>query len=196
MLGLVVSAIVVTALAAFATGVGQGWTASESAQSVELQGIMATDRIDRVVRAAKMFDSSSAVTGSLDGTGSPATLMLWANDDTTNDGKIQFSEMAMLQFDSATNTLREYYPNLGGASDWTASPAVLMSPATFTVNPYVVSTYKILAHNVIGCQLFAISPASSTQKPSIEYVLKISNGNSSTTVYQTCTLRGPNTSPN
>lgn len=191
-IGIAIMTIILAAMAVFSYGVGQGWTQSESAQSVFLAGNLAGHRIERVIRAAKMIDSN-ATHGSLDDPAAPpAACMFWRNDD-NGDGKIQFSEMALLAYDPASQTVLEYTAQ-PGSKDWTAEPPSFVSPTTFMNTPGVTATP--LAHNVTGCQFFPIAPGGNTQRPSLEYVLRVGDGQAQTVQYGTATLRSPNSEPN
>src|SRR3954471_12376899 len=100
-LGLLATAMVMGALAAFTTFVAKGWQESGGVQSLSLSSAAATLRIQEIVRNARLTGQYNA--GALDGTSSAAVL-LWM-DDTNSDGVIQQNECAMLEYDATTRTI-------------------------------------------------------------------------------------------
>jgi hypothetical protein len=214
LLGMVVTTMVLGAMMVFTLGVGQGYTQSESAQSVFLSGNMAVDRIQHVIRSAKLIDTNTLVTGSMDNSTPAASCMFWRDDGSVlftdgssgtiaanNDGKIQFSEMGLLQYDQSTSTVWEYNVQWPAgwsaaqitAANWTSEPPIpMMASASFKSSAHVAATP--LAHNVKACQFFII-PGTGTQRPTLEFVLQINNGQASTVEYGAATLRSPNGEP-
>ena len=190
MIGIVVTSIVLTALAVFTFGVGQSWQESDSAQSAFLAGSVGVDRLNSIVRAAQMIDPSP-INGSLDNSTSPASCMLWT-DNYLIDGHIQYCEMTLLQYDETNQRLVKYsLPQT--ANNANTQVAGLMSSASFKALPNIVETSVV--NSVTGCQIFSINPGSSTPRPSLEFVLqlKTNKGSSSSLVYTTATVRCPET---
>lgn len=214
LVGMIVTAVVLSAMAAFTYGVAEGWSQGESAQTVFLAGSMAADRFNHAIRSAKLIDPNRLVNGSSDNTTPAATCMYWRDDGTVllndgtskfiagnSDGKIQFSEMAMIQFDQATKTVWEYtvqfpaaFTNAQIASvDSTQSPPLPLPTANvFKASSYVVA--KAIAHNVSACQFYLV-PGTSAQRPMLEFVLNIDDGKASTVQYGAATIRCPNEEP-
>ena len=187
MIGIIVTSIVLCALSVFTFGVSQSWTQSESTQSVSLTGTMTVERLNQFVRSAQMIEPNPTP-GSLDNSTSPATCMLWT--DSNVDGKIEYSELAVFQYQSATDSIVEY------TTTATTYCATLPSDTAFLSSPNIIAT--TVANHVTACQFFAINAASTTQHPSLEMVFKIASSSSAIPdqmVYNTATLRAPNGSP-
>jgi hypothetical protein len=187
LLGMIVTTIVLGALAVFTFAVSENWRTSDSAQSAFLAGSMGVDRLNQLVRSAQAIDSNPT-NGSLTNATAPAACMLWT--DANADTLIEYSEMTLLKFDQANQRLVAYaIPST--AANATTQTATLMTAASFLALPNVVATP--IVHDVSACQIFSINAGSASPRPSLEIILqmKTSNGSSQTLVYTTATLRGP-----
>jgi Tfp pilus assembly protein PilW len=186
MLGIVVTSIVLAALGGFTTSVGQYWRTSDSAQSAFLAADMGVDRLNMLVRSAQMIGSAVA-NGSLDNSAPAASCMLWTDDNV--DGKIQYSEITLLQFDPVNQRLVEY-TIAPTATNATTQVASLMSAATFLSLPNVTAT--AIVHELGACEIYSVNSAAGV-RPSLEFVLQMqtSDKSSASLVYMTAALRGP-----
>lgn len=200
MIGMVVTAVVLSALSVFTAAVAAHWETTEAGQSAFLSASLSVDRVSRIVRAAKFLDPAAA-TGSLDNSTPPAACMCWARD-ANNDGKMQPSELGLFAYDAASASVLWYTvqypagwtPARVAVADAPLSPAVLPTPAAFLSNPYAAAVP--VAHHVVGCQLIPQPVTGPGQRPGLEVVLQVDTGRSQTLVYSTATLRGPNGAPN
>jgi prepilin-type N-terminal cleavage/methylation domain-containing protein len=185
MVGIVVTTMVLSAMTFFLFGVGDIWHETDAGQSVYLAANRATDRIDRLVRGAKLLDPDFTP-----GTGpTPAACMIWAADN-NGDGQIQLSEMALLQYDPTTQTLFQYAIPASVTPNPDTAGATLLTPAAFIATPGVTATP--VAHNVTACT-FNVTATNATagNAPVLEVVMTVSDGRSSTTVYSTSAVRAP-----
>jgi Tfp pilus assembly protein FimT len=188
MLGIVVTAIVLCALAVFTFGVGENWEQSDSAQSAFLAGSAGVNRLDTLTRNAQGIDPSPT-NGSLDNSTSPASCMFWT-DNYLSDGHIQYCEMTLLQYDQANQRLVKYTLPQNASNAGTQSSS-LMPAASFKALPNVVETAVV--HDVAACQIFTVNAGSISPRPSVEFILqmKTASGSSGTLIYTTATARSP-----
>ncbi len=170
-MGIVVTAIVLSALSVFVFGVADGWTNAESAQSVFLSGNMAVDRIDRALREATSAASAT-----------PSDCIFW-HDDVNPDGQIQLSEVSLLEYDGVSNI------NRYDIASTNANAATLLSslPTPTAFKNYGAVSSPV-AHNISACQFLPVTPAAG-EHASVEILLNVGQGNESTTLYTTATLR-------
>jgi prepilin-type N-terminal cleavage/methylation domain-containing protein len=183
MVGIVVTSLVLSAMSFFLFGVGDIWHQTDAGQSIYLAANRATDRIDRLVRGAKLLDPDFTP-----GTGAtPAACMIWAADN-NGDGEIQLSEMVLLQYDPITQTLFQYAIPASVTPNPDTTSVTLLSPAAFIATAGVVATP--IVHNVTACT-FNVVPADliTANAPILEVVMTVSDGRSSTTVYSTAAVR-------
>jgi prepilin-type N-terminal cleavage/methylation domain-containing protein len=200
MMGMIVTGLVLSALAVFVFSVADGWSGSETVQSIYLSGNMGVDRIDRAIRAASMVDPNTTH-GTLDNSGSPAACMFWHDDGDgdaalagfSGDGQIEFCEMSLLIYSPSTQTINLYSmptPTTAAQIAQASLPeSQLMTPAAFIASGYVTATP--LAHNVTACEFFPVT-ATSTERSSLEVIMVVGDSQAKTTIYTTATLRCPN----
>jgi Tfp pilus assembly protein PilW len=192
-IGMLVTSIVLSALAVFTFGVSDNWTQSDSSQSAFLRQTMAVERLRHMLREAQLTETNPTP-GSLNNSTTPAACMLWT--DANGDGHIQYSELSMLQYIPATQKLVIWSipATSSNASQTTLS---IPSEASFLALPNVASAP--LADNIQACQIFCTPGSSPTLLPSIEVILEIPGSNSSMSsqlLYTTVALRAPNLNPN
>lgn len=191
LIGLVVTAIVLSALAAFTFAVSENWVRGDESQSVFLSQTIAVGRLTSILRPA------SAV---LQSTG--PTCLIW-NGDANGDGKVQLSETLQLRFDPSSHTVlvdrpfpTTWAPGLVVQYDTAMSPPSTMTPSAITNSAYYTSS--ALIRNVENCQFSPVASPDGIQSPSVEIVLTLNSGNqnvSPQTFYSTVTLRAPNSNP-
>jgi prepilin-type N-terminal cleavage/methylation domain-containing protein len=206
LIGLAVTAIVLTALATFTMAVAQNWTSDDGTQQLATQSGQIYNRVSFNLASAKYIAQVQA--GSLDGTAStPGSVYYWAADDWNgiSDEAPEVGEMALIQHDPTTGTLWLYAPinaSAMNASQLSAAGTPLTYanitdpawPATFKSLSYVTRT--ALATSVTGA-VFAVNwMNSTTQRPVVECTLVLNRGTQSpVTQYCTITLRSPSTQP-
>lgn len=188
MIAIVVTSTVMLAVATFVYGVGENWQQSDNSQSAFLAASGGVDRLNVMIRQAQRVDTNPSH-GTLDNSGSPAACMLWT-DNYIADGLLQYSEMTLLKYDAAKQTLSQFtIPTT--ASNAATQTGSLLTASSFAALPNVVETPLI--HDVTACQIYTINASSTTPRPSVEVILQMatSNGSSKTLVYTTASIRAP-----
>jgi Tfp pilus assembly protein PilV len=206
LIGLAVTAIVLTALATFTLAIAQNWTVDDGTQQLQAQSDQIYQRVRFNLASAKYI--AQVQTGSLDGSAAtPGSVYYWAVDDWrgVSDEAPQVGEMALIQHDPTTGTLWLYQPiayaKMTGAQQTAASTTLTYAnltdptwPATFKALNYVTAT--ALGTSVTGA-VFALNwMNSTTQRPVVECTLVLNRGTQSqSTQYGSTTLRAPYTQP-
>jgi hypothetical protein len=205
-LGMAVTALCLCATAAVMAAVGAGWKQQGVSQGTFLVNRQAVMRVQDLVRPAKLI--GLVRTGTLASNSSNAAcVMLWKSDTSGGaaDRQIQFSEIALLQHDRSTNTLKYYsvkYPaSLTAAqiaalektykySDLTSSNA----PEDFKALNYV--TGQTVATNVTGATFYVSQPlGQSSQLPTFEFQLAVTRDGKGSEVDGSVALRNPDYKP-
>ena len=201
MLGMIVTSLIMAAIAGLMTAVSRGWTATSSIEASSNAVCQSHLRLQKLLRASRQIGCTR--TGSLDGTALiPAAVMLWTGD-TNLDGEVQISEVALVQHDTSADTLKLYavaWPSSWTAVEKSAADTVLddddiygsTAPELFKLISHVTGSTFI--NNVTGAT-FTRRDSYGTVRPSLEYVLKIERGGQTETEYGTATLRVPATMP-
>lgn len=202
-LGLVITALVMSALSAFSLAMSTAWKNASQSQAITLVGNQAVFRTQKEVSNAKIIGAVRA--GSMDASGSGAAVLLWAGD-TNNDGYIQLAEIEMIEFDPANHVLQRYAAGHGDASS-RVSWAVFTDPALFD-NFKVGRTAQPMARNVYGAVFQTSGTSGSSAYPSLKFALKLaadSTAGQSGMIgsdpqvfvqYGTATVRAPLAQPN
>lgn len=203
-IGMFITAMVLAALAAVSMAVSNGWQQADSADSSFVTGTQVQSRLAQYFRPAAAIGVVQK--GSFNSTVSPATLFFWMGDTTdvtnpTGDGQIQFNEIGLLRYDTASDELRLYY-----ASDWStwstgaktaanllASTAYINNTGNFTTFMATCPNYRVLMRNVHGVRL----NTDTNDSPLVEYQIELEDSKGHTTLhYGTITLRAPVTATN
>ncbi len=215
-IGLVITAMILAAVAAIVSAAGQGWSEQNVSQSTQMQANQVYARLQKVLAAAKYV--AQVTPGSVDGSGVAASLFFWRSDDypdgATMDGTPQVGEMALIQQDSATKTLWLYQaipysqmtPTQLTAAGLTMTWAQMTdptAPGTFIKLSFVKAqviggpgyTSTGSGLKVVGTQLSVNGLSGTNQLPVIEFSLGFSKDGESLTLYGSSTLRGPTKQP-
>ena len=203
MIGMLVTALVLSALAAFVNAVAVGWEESDGTQDAALEAHQAYQRIDHYLSSALYIAQPLVGTNS-------TSVFYWANDDwdsggvSAGDESPELGEMNLIQYDSTTDTIWLYQPiaasamsadqfstacvpqtyaDISGASE----PALFLSTLFYTRIP--------LAHDVTSATFDAIGSDSASQRPLVEMNLTFAKDGQTITQYGTVTLRAPSTRP-
>jgi hypothetical protein len=205
LIGLSISAIVLTALAAASYAVAQTWESDDGTQQLPIQATQVVARVRHYLSAAKY--AGLVQPGSLTGSATGGYVFYWANDNWggTSDSVPQIGEMALIQHDPTTGYLWLYQP----------IPVAQMTPAQITAagtvitwaemnDPSWVTTFKGLNYvtaaklgtSVKGATFVADWFSSTTQRPMIEVTLVLNRPpQNSVTQYAGILLRAPATQP-
>jgi hypothetical protein len=197
-LALVVTSLVMGAMAAFALAMTTAWKSAESSQSISLLANQTVVRLQNEIRQCKLIGALRS--GSSGGSGDVYAVLLW-KADTSGDGLIQGDEVSLLEYHAGSHTLRLYYAGQPDASGtWSYDH-------TFTDEDTLESfktnrSYVVLARNVYGAQFDATGTSGTSRNPSLHFALKLmaddgsSAGSEKLTVqYGTATLRAPLSEP-
>jgi type II secretory pathway pseudopilin PulG len=205
LIGMIITTMVLTALSVVAFAVSTSWQQAEAANGASVTGTQVQTRITQWFRPSCNLGALQA--GSLTSTLSPASLFFWMGDLTdatypTGDGKIEFNEIGLLRYDSASQELRLYQ-----ATDWSTWSTSAKNTANGIAGTTYMNTvanmadfmtacpnYQVVMRNVTGMVLHKQTPF---DRPLVEFVIKLedSKGNSSTH-YGTVTLRTVTTASN
>lgn len=203
-MGMIVTGLVMGAIAALMSAVAMGWEHSGSAQADASQRVQAHARIQRILRGVKQLAAVRA--GSVDGTAAAAAaVLIWKSDD-NGDDKPQFSELALLVHEGAVGTPQgalSYY-EVAYPSEWTAQQKTdadnTPKPVThdeifldesitsFRAADHVYGT--LIASNLVGVA-FKLTDGADVTRPSLDYVLKFSKDNYVHVEYGTASVRPP-----
>ncbi len=203
-IGMVVMAMVMGALAAVLSAVAQGWKQSGTVQASTSITSLSHLRLQRDVKPVHLI--GAVRTGNT--SGQNAAALLW-KADANYDWQVQFSEMALLEYHPSTdatdpNTLRLYQvtwptgwtPAQQQAADTTLSSTDQIYQDSqidlFKTLQYV--SYVVLARDVTACTINKNDSASTT-RPSLDYKITITRGTTSETDLGTVAVRSPSTLP-
>jgi hypothetical protein len=218
LMGLVIVALVMLGSAAIMGAVAEGWNDQDVTRSSRLQANQTYIRVQNAMQGAKYVGYSN--TGSVDGSSTPGSIFFWQND---NFGGVEASdpcigEMALIQFESATNTLWLYQclpksqmtnaQKTQAAQQWTLSQINQSATATQFTQLYSFVQKQALGGpgsqpndgTRLAVQGFLVSVhslSSTSQLPVIEYAIGFArtSDDENLTLYNSTTIRGPTTQP-
>jgi hypothetical protein len=214
--GMVVTAMVLGALAGLWVAVGDAWRSSATSQAVASTGSQASLRIESAFRQTRFVINSEP--GSLDSPTSPAWAFVWRGDFWNRpaqtaapadyvtplaDGAVQVAELGLLQFDSASGKV--YFYRAWDAARMTEDqrrqasevPTFdrLQKPETrdsFKTLAFVDRT--VVAEGVTGLRIDfpQVQPGS---RPVVEFTMRVARNGMTSTLYGTAVMRSPSTRP-
>jgi prepilin-type N-terminal cleavage/methylation domain-containing protein len=215
-LGMAITTLVMSAVAAVMVSVAEGWDQGRYVQSVSISELQLQVRLGRIFQGAAYV--AQCQSGVLGGVGTPATIFFWMNDNwgSTPDGIPEWGEMAVIAYDPATQSLYLYsaMPTalMSGAQLTAASQAVNWSQATV---PSAISGFESATWvqkttlagpgtNTVTSDTTVVSGArvavdwlnSTSQKPTVEFQVTESRGTESATMYGSFVLRLADQPPN
>src|SRR5687768_1051839 len=181
-IGMMVTGLVMAAVAALLSAVAQGWEQSGHTQAMSTFRVQAHARVQKILKSAKQIGAVRA--GSIAGNYQPAGLMLWAGD-ANGDNKVQFSELGLLVHEGGVGTTSGYvaYYDVAYPANWTAVQRTAAdTPALADDEIYSdenIDTFRSLAHvrmtllasNVIGA-VFTRTDGANVTRPTLDYILK------------------------
>lgn len=168
-LGLVVTTLVMGAVAAFSLATSGAWKSAEKTQSLTLHGYQASWRISKQVRSARLIGASRA--GSSEGVGAGAAVIIWKTD-TNGDGYIQGDECEMIAHDPVNHRLILYPSGYAdGVGTWSYS-------GTFTASSVLTQfptnrPSMTLANGVYGAVFETSGTSGTAVNPSLKFALKL-----------------------
>jgi prepilin-type N-terminal cleavage/methylation domain-containing protein len=205
MIGLVITAMVMAAMAAVMTSVAEGWQAGSVSQSTQMQANQIYTRVQKILSGAKyVILPTNGSSGS--------SIIFWANDNLIADSTVEAGEIGLITWDSTTQSLYLYEApsNLTGGQlaaaetqlDW--SSLQTLTPATVESWTYMQqtplggpgTTGNANALQVTSANFYVTGLTSANQLPIVEFSLGFSKNGQAVTLYSSTTLRGPSTQPN
>lgn len=184
-LGLLVMAMVMSALAAFALAVSNCWKYSDASEASAISGNQAVIRLQRRLHDAKRVGCCRPAP--------KAALVYWAAD-ADGDGKMQFSELAMIRFDDAEHTLELRQAVVApGDSDTVVTFAQLNDPAIIQRVQDSSSAVPLMQH-VSDANITVEHANDSALAPTVQVALvlpSLSSAQTTSTQLVAATLRGP-----
>lgn len=196
--GLVIAALVMGAVAAFALAMSRSWTHAQETESITVTARQVTNRITRTVQDAKLIGAiSNGATNPNPLV--PAAVILWV-DDTNGDGAIQGAECAMIEHDTSTKMLKLYGAGQGDAT--TVLPWSTFTAQAVLTNFKVGRNWKPVGRGAEAVRFVGHSISSADQRPMLEFTLKLkpasaeaSDDRNLVTEYGTCVVRAPAKQP-
>lgn len=198
LLGMIVTAMVGLSCAAVALAVSTGWKSADESNSEFITRGRTTLYVQSLFQGAKRF--GVVRNGDLENpsAGTSAAAVLFWRADLNNDGKIQLKELALIQHSPADDQLLVYQASFPSAAVESSQNITVdethldypSAPEGFIAQPYVSA--RIAARDVIGARFDAIHMGSTTQRLSLEFLLKMQLGEATdppTYEYGTATLR-------
>lgn len=197
-IGLCIMAVIMGALGAFSSALATGWRQSEQIQDESRNQSQVSLRLQSLLRNARLF--GLLVPGRTPDSGDAgAELLFWMND-ADGDNAMKWSEVGLLEHNTADSTLRFYrivWPSNYTeaqklANDQSVTYATLTNSATptyFKSLPQVSSV--VLARDVTGLRMEKEGVA----LPSISYVLTMNQDDRPEVLTGSATIRAYNYAP-
>jgi prepilin-type N-terminal cleavage/methylation domain-containing protein len=204
LIGMIITSMVLTALATVTYAVSVNWRTAEAVESSYMAGAQVNARLGQHLRSAATLGAIR--NGSLNGSGTSAALFYWKGDDTSTsypngDGKIQYTEIALLEHDAASEELRLYtvtdFATWSGAAQ-TAADAIAGSVyinAATNMDDFkgACVSHRVLVKNATGLILKKYI----ADTPTVEYVVNVRRPDGSIgPYYGTIVLRASLTATN
>ena len=209
-LGMLVTTLVMGAVAALMSAVAQGWTQSAAVTMTATADAQVHLRLQKILRAARQLGYLR--TGALDGSSAAQAAVLIWKGDANLDGVPQYSELAILEYYPSNaaadaSTIREYqivWPSSFTAAQKTANDTNVDSADNYNAlygvtlynalmaRPYLA--YTIITRNVVGAEFHRIDNANRV-RPALEYLVTLQHGTATDTEYGTVAERAPTTLP-
>jgi len=207
-MGMIVTGLVMSAIAGLLSAVAMGWEQNGRSQANSVHRVQAHARIQRILKGVKQLGAVRH--GSIHGTTTPpAAVMIWKSDD-NGDNKVQFSELALLVHEGAIGTPQAYvsFYDVAFPSSWSAAQraAYDSTPPGLTQEDLYKSTSfddfrmmmyvrkQLVASNVVGVA-FTRTDGADITRPSLDYVLKFTKDGETHVEYGTTAVRTPTTLP-
>jgi len=165
-LGLVITSLVMSALAAFTLAMSAAWKQAEQTQSATVIANQVSAVLQDQIRQARLLGGWRA--GSINGSGENAAVMLW-KEAADGDGIIQDTELSLIEFDPGGHRLVIYPAGQG--------LGVNVPYSTFATTSVIDSfkagrTARPLARGIWGAS-FKVSGTGSGQVPRLQFALRI-----------------------
>jgi len=197
-IGLVITSMVMAALASTWHAVASAWAASGGTPGAGLTASVTVSRIEQRLRASRyVFQYAS---GAINTTpAKPAAIFYWKADNwnATADGVCQIGEMALIEHDPTAKRLYLYEP-IASASMTTAQRTAagitatafdmtdVSSPTTFKQLSFVS---RAVLTEAVPAVAFAMPAQTTGGRPLIEFTLKVTRPEGTLLFYGSCAQR-------
>ncbi|HWP41145.1 MAG TPA: hypothetical protein VNL70_09485 [Tepidisphaeraceae bacterium] len=166
-LGLVITSLVMSALAAFTLAMSSAWRQAEQTQSATIIANQVSAVLQEQVRQARLLGAWRA--GSISGSGESAAVMLW-KEAADGDGIIQDSELSLIEFDPTGHRLMIYPAGQGSGAN--------VPYSTFTSTAVIDSfkagrTARPMARGIWGASFKVSGTGGVGQVPRLQFALRI-----------------------
>jgi hypothetical protein len=207
-IGLMITSLVVGALAALWFAVADTWQRSSASQNLALTANQALTRLETALKQSKYLCHVDA--GSIDGTAtSPASILVWKGDywnpagANAADGVVQVGELIVIEHDPVAKKIYLYQPIPAASmtsSQRTAASTVWIwddlrkggSVSTFKKLDYVKKT--VMCECVAG-MLVNVPATTASARPLIEFTLSVTRPQGTLLVYGSAALRAASQQP-
>ncbi|MEO6434399.1 MAG: hypothetical protein ABIP55_01385, partial [Tepidisphaeraceae bacterium] len=209
-LGMMVTSLVMAALAALMGAVAAGWRHSGNAQATSNVVAQTHVRMQRLLKGVRQI--GAVRNGSVDGSADPQAAALIWKSDANGDYKIQLSEVALLEAEigGQLTQCRMVSHTIAYPSDWTTAQRNTADGAALTdaelyedasidefrtiaqASAYGQAT--VVATSIVGAEFRLIDGAAVT-RPTLNYLINIQRGSAPETEYGSVTVRTPTTLP-
>jgi len=201
-MGMIVTGLVMSAVAALLSAVAMGWDQSGRTQADSVQRVQAHARVQRILKGVRQLGAVRP--GSINGSAAqPAAVMIW-KADANGDNKVQFSELALLVHESPHVTFYDVaFPSSWSAAQCAAydnAPPELTQDDVYkstSIDDFRRLTYvrqQRVATNIVGAA-FTRTDGAAVTRPSLDYVLKFDKDGEVHVEYGTTAVRTPTTLP-
>lgn len=185
--GMAISSIVLTALASITYAVAYNWRRSEPI-SAQAAGNMAATRLRSILRECEL--TGAVIPGDI-GLNTAASLLLWRSDSNA-DGKIQLSELLLLDYSPEDWVLYSASVPKGEVDpEWEFS--VVNSEVGLTLFRRLATRQPVIGR-LEGARFF-VADAATTRRPIVEFQLLLKVEDTAVRQWGTATLRGPANRP-
>lgn len=173
-MGLVITSLVMSAVAALSMAMATAWRSAGKTQSLTLKGNFISRHVQNEVRNARLIGACRA--GTSDGTGTGAAVLLWKTD-TNSDGYIQGNECELIAHDTTNHTLILYPSGTAdGAGTWSYSGTFT---ASASLDQFIINRpSKVIAHGVYGAIFQTSGTSGTTNNPVFKFALKMMSDDS------------------
>ena len=193
-IGLLVLSIVGGAVAAVAAAVSRGWQAGEATTTANLTVARTMLRIQDRMQLVKLIGQWRAGSVSSPGSVPGAAILFWRDDD-NGDSLMQLDETQLMEYDPATKNLLVWEPEFPDPATraWFNGPF----PTSMLTGSTAISDYKQLAYkrtfpiarDVLGMSFNVITPATASQRLTVEFQLKFKGPMGESVEYGTAAAR-------
>jgi len=200
LMGLLVVAIIMGALAGLAVAMSNGWKATEAQDNLQVARRQTSTQMYHNIRSARFVgatsgDNSNSSGGSQPGKG--AVIIFWKGDPNNTSKTMYAYQVAVIEHDISTATLKLYQlpQTANGAMTEFKDCDVDDSSDAEKFKQMFGVTSQVIGRNVSSVS-FKLLPVSSTrQTQSLEFQIKYKSGEQEQLEYGTATVRGPQAPP-